>query len=121
MRRRDSAKLIEKLPSIDGWRVVILPRDLQLAASNNPAIRTERLPDMRWRISIHEDEIDNLAGMAVDTIRQIRDGVGRVSDRRVVILRAFLTDDEWRLAEEIVAGTDAQMAPIEQALKAARP
>lgn len=104
MRRRDSASAIERINSVDGaYRCVILPRDFQFVASSNPAIRTEALGDGRWRVIV---EVEELAGMVVDTIRQIRDNVGRVSDRRYALIRALATDEEWQQAEEVVVGVD---------------
>lgn len=105
MTRRDSPTRIERLANtVDDsgvkFRNVVIPRDYQFVASANPQVRTEPLGDGRWFVTCPEDEV---AEMVVATIEQIDSGYGRISDRRYALLRALVSDDEWKQAEGMVA------------------
>lgn len=106
MRRRDSPTEIERLPDhVDEARgvtirSVVLPRDYQFVASANPEIGTQALGDGRWFVQV---PVDELGEMTVSTITQLRSGHGRISDRRYALIRALVSEEEWRQAEGIVA------------------
>ena len=101
-RRRDSLAGVEVFRYEDeGVRSIILPKDFLVSMPNpTSALQATRLPDGRVLVAVARAD---LAEMVVETIQQIREDRGTVSEKRVEMLRKLAGEEDWNAAEQMVA------------------